>query len=122
LRPRRERLRCWTDHLAASGSHPQNRKATLVCSFRTEAENAIDARKARRVGENLFAETLSTLCLDKSDHQGNGVVRKRCSADRILPVTRAIACGEIAKSGLLGGRVPGAVEKFLGRNSGLVAP
>ena len=61
LGPRRKCVRGRADDLAACRRHAQDRQPTFVGAIGAEAEDAIDPRKPRRVGQHLFAESLRRL-------------------------------------------------------------
>src|SRR4029079_3173117 len=122
LCPRRKGFRRGADHLAAGRSYAQDRKSALVRSLRAEAENTIDPCEPGRISEDLLAKALHPLRLDESCHQRDRVIGECCRAHRVLSVAGAVPTREVTESGLLGRRIPTAIEQFLRRDPRIVAP
>src|SRR5262249_11525275 len=110
LRPWLERMRCRADNLTTGRRGPQNGETALVGSIRTESKYAIDPRKAGRISQRLFTETLRSLRLHKRRDKGDGIVGERCGANRILSIAGAISSGEISEAGRVGRCVPASVD------------
>ena len=91
--------------------HPQHREPALVGAVVAEAEQAVDAGKARRIGQDAGENRCVALGLHQRGDQRDGVVGERRGAHRFLLVAGAVALGEAAVTGAIRRRIPAAVER-----------
>ena len=91
-------LRRARDRRAAAGGDLHHRKAALVGAVGAESKQAVDAGKARRIGQRLRRKTLRALLLRQRRDQRHRVIGQRRGAHRIGAVFGAVAAGESAEA------------------------
>src|SRR5262245_64163888 len=111
---------CRAHHLTAGRRNAHDRQTTFVWAIRTETKDSVDSRKTRRIGQNLLTEALRPLRFDECGRERNGVVGECCRPHGILPITSAVATGEVAEARRFGRRVPGTVKCNSGENARVV--
>ena len=87
-------LRRSRNRRAAAARDPHHRKAALVGAVGAEAEQAVDAGKARRIGQRFRRKTLPALRSRQRGDQRDRVIGERCGTHGIGAVFGAVAAGE----------------------------
>src|SRR5262249_35842354 len=78
-------------HLSALRRHAQHGKTALVRALGPEAEHAVDAGKARGIGQCIVVQTLRPLRLHQRGNERDRIVGHRRGARRFAPETFLIA-------------------------------
>ena len=96
-RSRPKALRRSRNRRAAAAGDLHHRKAALVGAVGAESKQAVDAGKARRVGQRFRRKTLRALLRQRGDERDR-VIGQRCGAHGVGAVFGAVAAGEGAKA------------------------